>query len=373
MDEASKLIAALGASDDYFERQKAAWALVRLGEAAVDAVARALEEGEFSDLRYKSAWILGKIGSLRGVEPLSRVLLNDPDHVVREWCAAALEAVKSREAVPVLVLAMKRDSAKDVRLRAAMALRTLEASCELREMCRCAEPETRGMAVTALAKIRDRESLPDAAKLISDEDREVRRRATAFMGEVAEQAGDRKSGEKAAVKGESRKASEIEKATEREKIRESGEISQMPEEPEGAETSDPALEEVRQRALESIEIALRDRSAEVRTEALKSLGKIKGKRACEMALSALPDPDWQVRYTAVTALGEIGHSDAFDALVEIMFGKDDEEIRSWAAWSLGEIRDERAIEPLKRAYRTCPTEVMNKARDSLVEIFNVEP
>jgi HEAT repeat protein len=72
MDEALELIEKLGASDDYFERQKAAWALVNLGEAAVDQVAKALENGEFSDLRYKSAWILGKIGSSRGVEPLCR-------------------------------------------------------------------------------------------------------------------------------------------------------------------------------------------------------------------------------------------------------------------------------------------------------------
>ena len=61
MDKARELIEMLGKTDDYFERQKAAWALVNLGEGAVDQTAKALETGEFSDLRYKSAWILGKI------------------------------------------------------------------------------------------------------------------------------------------------------------------------------------------------------------------------------------------------------------------------------------------------------------------------
>ena len=89
-------------------------------------------------------------------------------------------------------------------------------------------------------------------------------------------------------------------------------------------------------------------------------------------MQALKDEDWQVRYTAVTTLGEIGHNKALDALVEVMFGQEDEEIRAWAAWSLGEIGDERAVEPLQRAYKTCPTEVMKKARDSLVEVFKVE-
>ena len=89
-------------------------------------------------------------------------------------------------------------------------------------------------------------------------------------------------------------------------------------------------------------------------------------------MQALKDGDWNVRYTAVTTLGEIGHNKALDPLVEVMFGREDEEVRAWAAWSLGEIRDERAIEPLERAYRTCPTEVMKKARDSLNEVFGKE-
>ncbi|MCX6676287.1 MAG: HEAT repeat domain-containing protein, partial [Methanothrix sp.] len=154
MDKALDLIKKLGQSDDYFERQKAAWALVELGEPAIDIVAEALENGEFSDLRYKSAWILGKIGNERAVQPLSRAMLNDSDHVVREWCAAALEALGSHEAVGPLVLAVKRDSSKDVRLRAAVALRKLGAADALRELLGSSEPETRGMAVTGLGKIK---------------------------------------------------------------------------------------------------------------------------------------------------------------------------------------------------------------------------
>jgi len=313
MDKARELIELLGKSDDYFERQKAAWALVNLGEAALDQTAKALETGEFSDLRYKSAWILGKIGSHRGVEPLCRAMLSDPDHVVREWCAAALEAIRSNDAVSALVLAMKLDSSKDVRLRAAVTLRSLGAAESLRELLGNAEPEIRGMAVTALAKIGHKESLPDVARLMQDEGMEVRRRAAAFMGDVACDEG-----------------------------------------------------------LSCLAGALQDVESIVRCEALKSLGKIKGERACDMALGALKDHDWQVRYTAVITLGEIGHRNALKPLVEIMFGSEDEEIRAWAAWGLGEIGDEMAIEPLQRAYKTCPTEVMKKAKDSLVEVFGQE-
>ena len=61
-----------------------------------------------------------------------------------------------QDAVQPLVLAMKRDSSKDVRLRAAMALRSLKAAEALRELLSYADPEIRGMAVTGLAKIGDR-------------------------------------------------------------------------------------------------------------------------------------------------------------------------------------------------------------------------
>ncbi|MDD4653280.1 MAG: HEAT repeat domain-containing protein, partial [Methanothrix sp.] len=225
--------------------------------------------------------------------------------------------VSSPEAISTLVLAMKRDSSKDVRLRAAVALRKLGAIAALRELLGYSDSEIRGMAVTGLAKIGDRDSLQDVAKLLDDGSTEVRRRAAAFMGEVAGKEGCNES------------------------------VSFMAR-------------------------ALQDSDSTVRCEALKSLGKIKGEEACDLALQALKDQEWQVRYTAVTALGEIGHNKALDSLVGIMFGKEDEEIRAWAAWSLGEIGDERAIEPLQRAYKTCPTEVMKKAKDSLVVIFKVE-
>jgi HEAT repeat protein len=119
--------------------------------------------------------------------------------------------------------------------------------------------------------------------------------------------------------------------------------------------------------------SLKDRQPAVSSEALKSLSRIKGEQACRLSLDALKDEDASVRLNAVTALGEIGHSLALDHLVEVMFGQDELEIRAWAAWSLGEIGDDRAIEHLIKAYKTCPMDVMKKARASLEEVFRVEP
>jgi HEAT repeat protein len=314
MDSISELIHKLGHSDDYFERQKAAWALVKIGDEAIDALAEALEKGEFSDLRYKAAWALGKIGNSRAVEPLGIALLSDPDYVVREWCAAALEAVGDAGAIPHLVQAIEKDCSKDVRLRAFVALRGLGATKAFIELLKAPEPETRGMAVTGLAKLKCETAIDLIACLGNDEDSDVRRRCAAFMGEFCSQ-----------------------------------------------------------KALQCLEKSLKDSQPTVRTEALKSLGRIKGEQACHLALDALKDEDAGVRLNATTALGEIGHVTALDHLVEVMFGQDEPEIRAWAAWSLGEIGDDQAVEHLIKAYKTCPMEVMKKAKASLGEVFKVEP
>jgi len=314
MDKASELVRKLGESDDYFERQRAAWALVEVGEPAVEQLIEALEGGEFSDLRYKAAWILGKIGSPRAVDPLCQAMASDSDEVVREWCAAALEAVGDERAVPCLAQAVKEDSSKDVRLRAAVALRNLKASAALRDLLYNAEAEARGLAVTGLARMGCRDALEEVGQRLGDEDREVRRRAAAYMGNFS-------------CVG----------------------------------------------ALEALALACKDSSPEVRTEALRSLSGIRGQKACALAVGALQDEDAGVRLAAVTCLGEIGHSSALEPLAEVMLGGDEEEIRGWAAWSMGEIGDERAVPLLKKAYRTCPMQVMKMAKESLAQVFKVEP
>jgi HEAT repeat protein len=314
MDKAAELIRTLAESDDYFERQRAAWALVEVGEPAVGKLIEALEKGEFSDLRYKAAWILGKIGSPGATDPLCGAMASDCDEVVREWCAAALEAVGDERAIPFLVEAVKKDSSKDVRLRAAVALRNLKATAALRDLLCNVEAEARGLAVTGLAKLRCREALEEVTKLLEDEDREVRRRAAAYMGSFS--------------------------------CRE---------------------------ALEALALACKDSSWEVRAEAMRSLAGIKGQEACALAIAALRDEDAGVRLAAVTGLGEIGDSAAVEPLAEVMLGGDEEEIRAWAAWSLGEIGDERAIPLLLKAHKTCPMQVMKMAKESLVGVFKVEP
>ena len=111
------------------------------------------------------------------------------DYVVREWCAAALEAVGDAGAVPYLVQAMQKDSSKDVRLRASVALRNLGAAEALMDFLKAPEPETRGMAVTGLAKLKCEAALTGVACLLTDDDVEIRRRCYSLHGRVRQPTG----------------------------------------------------------------------------------------------------------------------------------------------------------------------------------------
>ena len=311
MKPLSELVRALG-DEDYFKRQSAAWRLVEAGGEAVAPLLAALGGDPDPQVRFKAAWALGKIGDERGLEPLARALLEDEDPAVREWAASALEAIGDPRAVPPLAQSLATDPSREVRLRSSLALGAFGAVEAFEDLLREGDLEARRMAVVGVGRLRSAGSMELFAPLSGDADPELRRRVAWSLGEM------------------------------------------------GASGALPLLLP-----------ALKDDGPVVRMEAAKALAKIGGEEACRMAASLLDDPDPRVRLSAVTSLGEIGLAEALDRLVEVLFGEDEEEIRAWAAWSLGEIDDIRAIEPLQEACVKCPPKVREKALDSLEEVFGM--
>jgi HEAT repeat protein len=309
MDPALELVQMLS-SQDYFEGQRAAWALVEMGESALEVLFEALESSKNSKVRYKSVWVMGKIRDNRAVKPLGQALLTDPDEAVREWSASSLEAIGNVDAVPFLVEAMRFDSVQSVQLRASKALWMLGAAETLMELLDDPDIQVRRMAINGLGRLKCEEAIEKVASHLKDDDAEVRRRVAWFFGQIGAYEG-----------------------------------------------------------LDHLKPALQDANPEIRTTALKSLVNIGSQRSCELALTLLCDEHPEVRLTAVTTLGEIGSTMALDSLTKVMLGEDHEEIRAWAAWSLGEIGDESAMEALREAHLTGPPEVQEKARASLKEVF----
>jgi len=129
------------------------------------------------------------------------------------------------------------------------------------------------------------------------------------------------------------------------------------------ETAETALEEERIKDEVEIQIdLLNDPDWAVRREAAITLGEMGDERCVEPLVRALQDGDWQVREVAIEALGMVG-SPAVDPLIKLC--------RSWdhrksAIRALGKIKDERVLEPLINQLRS--DEFGEDATDALVDL-----
>lgn len=87
---------------------------------------------------------------------------------------------------------------------------------------------------------------------------------------------------------------------------------------------------------------LQDTDWVVRREAVITLGEMADERCVEPLVRALRDGDWQVREAAVEAVAEVG-TPAVDMLVRYIR---DWESRKYVIRTLGKINDERVLDPL---------------------------
>jgi len=107
---------------------------------------------------------------------------------------------------------------------------------------------------------------------------------------------------------------------------------------------------------------LKDPDWVVRREAAITLGEMGDERCVEPLCKALYDGDWQVREVAVDALGQIG-SPAVEMLIKMVR---DWDVRKYVIVALGKIRDERVLDPLMIQLRS--DEFKDDATNALVEL-----
>lgn len=107
---------------------------------------------------------------------------------------------------------------------------------------------------------------------------------------------------------------------------------------------------------------LKDPDWVVRREAVITLGEMGDERCVEPLVRALRDGDWQVREAAIEALGMVG-SPAVDPLIKLLR---DWDIRKAVIRALGKIKDERVLDPLISQLRN--DEFMDDATEALVEL-----
>ncbi len=114
---------------------------------------------------------------------------------------------------------------------------------------------------------------------------------------------------------------------------------------ETEEGTDPEEEFVPEQVKDEIDIQidlLNDSDWVVRREAIITLGEMGDERCVEPLVRCLPDGDWQVREAAIEAIAMIG-SPAVDLLLRYVR---DYDARKPAIKTLGKINDERVLDPL---------------------------
>jgi len=114
---------------------------------------------------------------------------------------------------------------------------------------------------------------------------------------------------------------------------------------ETEEATDPEEEFVEEHVKDEIDIQidlLNDSDWVVRREAIITLGEMGDERCVEPLVRCLPDGDWQVREAAIEAIAMIG-SPAVDLLLRYVR---DYDARKPAIKTLGKINDERVLDPL---------------------------
>lgn len=143
----------------------------------------------------------------------------------------------------------------------------------------------------------------------------------------------------------------------------SGAAAATVDQPPAQVTEDVVLEE--ERVKDEIEIQidlLKDPEWAVRREAVITLGEMGDERCVEPLVRSLRDGDWQVREAAVEALGMVG-SPSVDLLIKQLR---DWNIRKYAIRALGKIKDERVLDPLLVQLRS--DEFKEDATEALVEL-----
>ena len=134
---------------------------------------------------------------------------------------------------------------------------------------------------------------------------------------------------------------------------------------ERAEEEEPELEEEKVKDEIDIQIdLLQDTDWVVRREAVVTLGEMGDERCVEPIVKALRDGDWQVREAAVEAIAEVG-SPAVELLIRYMR---DWEARKYVIQALGKINDERVLDPLMSMLHN--DEFKDDATRALIELGN---
>lgn len=117
--------------------------------------------------------------------------------------------------------------------------------------------------------------------------------------------------------------------------------------------------------------ALKDKHMLIRSNAVMLLSKKPLQESIEPLIEALKDKDYLVKSNAMVALSSFGRQ-IFDRLVAAL-SDPDPDVRAGAAWILGELKDQRAIEALEKVAKDDYPLARIQAKASLMAMGVIKP
>lgn len=183
VDAMPALLDALSTDPDFFVREDITWALLRLGEAAVDPLMDLLQS-DSADARHHAAHTLGKIGARRAVDALIGVL-NDPHPMVMMKAAFTLGQIRDTKAIPALVALLGHED-REVQTSVTRAMESFapESIPYLIDALRDERWQSRVHAADILGWIEAEDAVPALINVLDDPHWEVRFAAGTALNEI---------------------------------------------------------------------------------------------------------------------------------------------------------------------------------------------
>jgi len=177
------LVHALYNETDFYVREDITWALVRMGDAAVQPLIDLLQHPNPS-ARHHAAHVLGKIGDSRAVDALIDAL-QDTDVTVLSKTIFTLGQLGDVKAVPAIVQLLGHEH-HEVQTTVTNALERFGAAPQpfLIEALRHERWQVREQSADILGLIGNREIVPLLANLLTDEHWQVRFSAVTALGHL---------------------------------------------------------------------------------------------------------------------------------------------------------------------------------------------
>ncbi|QOT81166.1 HEAT repeat domain-containing protein [Cupriavidus basilensis] len=281
----------------------------------------------------------------QAAQAVIRALAGDPDASIRAAAAAAL-ASQSPKHVHALVKAALGDASAEVRTQAVLALgvfRTEPAVEALKDrLGHDQDAEVRAFAASMLGELRRADLIPDLRVAVNDSDEGVRATVLSALRECA--------------------GFEVGPALCNVLLAALSDTSAIVR-----ETAAEALRFSSPEAIPALMVAANDEVARVRLQAVIALGSMQVHQAIDtLANRVFSDPDEEVRYYAVNALGEMRHAGATQHLIDALNKPAETRRVRWAAlWALGDNNDFDALPALHAALQDPDAEFRERAADSL--------